>query len=407
MFKNIAIVCNSYGLELFNYVPQEKVKCLIAASNRPQYFEELQSVANKLGIAFLIQPLFNSDEYQNFYLQIEKLNIDLLLCYSYSMLIREDILKLVNYNAINLHTALLPKNQGPNPTQWALIQGETTTGTTLHYMDNAFDSGDIISQKKLDISLTDTWVNIDAKLHELSLELFKENIENILIGKNQRIPQDNSKATQTIRLTPNYPKIDFNVMPLIKVYNLIRAQVEPLLGAFIEYNNKREYFKQIVSLTELFKIKTQYVQNPYKIADFHLESIVKDEIKVLEESMNDSLNLNWYHDVFELSNSCTIGLKYKNILLGIVSFSNINFDDSSAYLDLYYNCESEKIYKKMALSLLLQFAFEELLLHKIYWNFSDDDKWQIEVFQQFDFPFEIIINHDMNKVTIFKKDLSA
>ena len=74
------------------------------------------------------------------------------------------MLKLFNYNCINVHWALLPKNRGANPTQWAIIKGEDRTGVTIHYMDESLDSGDIISQKELNIAVENTWVDVNDKL---------------------------------------------------------------------------------------------------------------------------------------------------------------------------------------------------------------------------------------------------
>lgn len=374
MLENIAVVCNSYGLELFNYVPQEKVKCLIVASNRPQYFEELKLVANKLGIAFLIQPLFNSDEYQNFYLQIKKLNIDLLLCYSYSMLIREDILKLVNYNAINLHTALLPKNQGPNPTQWALIQGETTTGTTLHYMDNTFDTGDIIAQKKLDIEINDTWVSVNKKLHEASIELIKENFQAILKGTNKRHKQDKNIATKTQKLTPSYPKINFQQMNLWQIYNLIRAQVSPLSGAYyIDKNKQTIYIKKRISFFKVWKLIEKNSKEQYVSQTFYLSGMKKKDLKNFYKNQEEkefsykSFKQQIKQDI-ENNNLFILCIRNKinNKIIAWIKITSFNFIQKNYKIDfkLFNEKFQKKKYLKEIKSLIKKFMIQEFNMKK-------------------------------------------
>ena len=40
-----------------------------------------------------------------------------------------------------MHHSLLPRHRGPNPIQWALIHGDSTTGVTVHVMGVNFDDG--------------------------------------------------------------------------------------------------------------------------------------------------------------------------------------------------------------------------------------------------------------------------
>lgn len=72
----------------------------------------------------IIQPTFQSKYYADFNKKIDRLEPDLILINSYSMLIREDILKIPTHGALNIHSAPLPKYRGPNPIQWALSTGE-------------------------------------------------------------------------------------------------------------------------------------------------------------------------------------------------------------------------------------------------------------------------------------------
>jgi methionyl-tRNA formyltransferase len=50
---------------------------------------------------------------------------------------------------LNVHPSLLPAHRGPAPLFWAFRSGERTTGVTVHFMDESFDTGDIVAQAPL------------------------------------------------------------------------------------------------------------------------------------------------------------------------------------------------------------------------------------------------------------------
>ncbi|MEK7448141.1 MAG: formyltransferase family protein [Planctomycetota bacterium] len=258
-YKQIVLVGDTVGiLLLMKYAPQASITGIIAAGVRPQYINELSELSKNLGIRFLIQPEFKTNRYSGFLTGFKKLNADLLICNSYSMVIREDILKLINYNAVNVHWALLPKNRGPNPVQWAIIKEESQTGVTVHYMNDGIDSGDIIAQKAVPIDFKDTWCALSNKLSAATEDLLEEEIPRILTGVNKRFPQDNSQATRNTRLRPESPRIDFKVMTDMEIYNLIRAQVKPLKGAYLEHNGEKVYFPEFIEHEKVKELRKKY-----------------------------------------------------------------------------------------------------------------------------------------------------
>lgn len=259
MFNNIALVGDEIGIpQLTRHIPKSLIKCIVIAEIRPQAIEFLSNFARRNRIKLLIQSDYKTKKYQQFINNFQKLNIDLLLCFSYSMIIRKDILKMVNFNAFNIHTSLLPKNRGPNPIQWAIIRGENVTGVTIHYMNENIDSGDIIAQKKIRIDFKDTWVTLRNKISKITDKMVKEHIPNILKGNIKRYRQNENIATYNQRLTADSPRIDFDKMNDRQIYDLIRAQVVPLKGAFIEMQNQRIYFKALVTFSKIKELRKKY-----------------------------------------------------------------------------------------------------------------------------------------------------
>ena len=258
-FNNVALFGDDFGIEqLVKYIDKSVIKCIVGASVRPQYHEKLNYIANSLNIPFFVQPKYNSKEYDVFLKNLEELKLDILFCNSYSMIIRDDLRKIFNENCINIHHSLLPKNRGSNPIQWTLIKGEKTTGVTIHYMDSGIDSGDIIAQYEIAIAIDDTWITLKEKTTELSERLLQSIIIDILQNKNARRKQNEFEASTNKRLNHQFPKIDFKTMNDSEVYNLIRAQVSPLKGAYIELNNDKRYMNQLLTIEKIKILREKY-----------------------------------------------------------------------------------------------------------------------------------------------------
>lgn len=258
--SRVVLFADPVGLKQLLAV-QELLPCvvgLVAADKRPQYVSGLKESAAKLGVEFLIQTSQNTSAFAGFQDRLRSLNPNLFLSHSYSMKIPEKILRLVAHNAVNVHWSLLPKNRGANPLQWALIKGEKRTGITLHYMTDTLDGGDIVAQMALEILPDETWVELKDRVFKLCQNMLNDVIPKILLGKNDRVAQDETLATVNMRLSEDSPKIDFNTMSDRDVYNLIRAQVFPLKGAFIQRGSGRIPVLEKTSMEQVAQLREKY-----------------------------------------------------------------------------------------------------------------------------------------------------
>lgn len=87
---------------------------------------------------------------------VEEFDPHIILSLHYRNLIPPRILKTAKIGSINLHPSLLPKYRGANSTAWAIINGETRTGFTFHHMSESFDTGRILIQEEIEVTLADT-----------------------------------------------------------------------------------------------------------------------------------------------------------------------------------------------------------------------------------------------------------
>jgi len=234
---------------------------IVGASIRPQSHQVLHELAEQMGRPLLIQPKYGDREaFGQFLDALGSLEPDLLFSNSYAMIVQPEMLRLTNGVAVNVHWALLPRNRGPNPIQWAIIRGESETGITLHHIDEGIDTGDIIAQKTVPIGDDDTWEDLRAKLARDSEDFLRDQAPSLLSGALHRTPQDETNATTNPRLTPRSPEIRFDAMTDREVYNLIRAQVAPLKGAYILADGREIRFERKVSFDEIEALRRQYGQ---------------------------------------------------------------------------------------------------------------------------------------------------
>lgn len=101
---------------------------------------------------------------------------DLIVVAAYGKILPESILTLPGFGCINFHTSLLPLFRGASPIQNAILSGATETGVTIMLMDRGMDTGDILTQKKVAIDLTDTTPTLTEKLLLAGTELLLETL---------------------------------------------------------------------------------------------------------------------------------------------------------------------------------------------------------------------------------------
>lgn len=218
-------------LRLLSHIPTVNVASLVGASIRPQYQAALSSIGTELGIPLLVQPPHGDPTYSDFKNAVSNLQPDLIWVSSYSMIIREDILDLAQLGGINIHSALLPRYRGCNPTQWAILNNETEVGVTLHEINAGIDEGPIIDQRKVPLLFEDTWQTVHGRIAVATDELIAANLPTLLEGKWVATPQDGKRAIYGRRRTPDDSLFDWS-KPVISIYNQVRALLPPLPPAY-------------------------------------------------------------------------------------------------------------------------------------------------------------------------------
>ncbi|MFT6177305.1 MAG: methionyl-tRNA formyltransferase [Bacteroidia bacterium] len=100
---------------------------------------------------------------------------------------------------INLHASLLPQYRGAAPINWAIINGEKTTGVSTFKLQHEIDTGDLLVQKECAIESTDTAGTLHDKLMHLGGVAVLETLEKLVTGNLAEIPQ---KTSESLREAP-------------------------------------------------------------------------------------------------------------------------------------------------------------------------------------------------------------
>jgi methionyl-tRNA formyltransferase len=114
---------------------------------------------------------------------------DIFISVMYDTLLKESFLK--GRKCFNFHPGILPHYRGSGAFTWSIINGEKSTGITLHEIDKDIDTGPIITVREFDIDDHATAYDLFETGMDCIYDLFVENFENILKGNyhTQKFPK--------------------------------------------------------------------------------------------------------------------------------------------------------------------------------------------------------------------------
>ncbi len=133
--------------------------------------------------------------------QIEAWQPDIIFSIYLNQFIKRDLINLPTQGTLNIHPALLPRHRGLWPYFWVLADGERETGVTIHWVDEKFDTGDLLLQEKIIVEPDDTATSLQYKSALVGAEMLVKAVNLITTGNPPRIAQDHSQASYH-----SYPK---------------------------------------------------------------------------------------------------------------------------------------------------------------------------------------------------------
>ena len=190
--------------------------------------------------------------------EIRALAPDVICVVAYGKILPKEILEIPKLGCINVHGSLLPKYRGAAPIQWAVLNGDKTTGITTMYMNEGMDTGDMILKEEVEIGPEETTGDLWQKLSKIGGEILVKTLKLIEEGKAPREKQT-EEATLAPMLNKEMALIDWENSDANKIHNLIRG-LNPIMGAYSYIDGKKIKFwkSKVLTKEEFFSYKTEF-----------------------------------------------------------------------------------------------------------------------------------------------------
>jgi methionyl-tRNA formyltransferase len=166
------------------------------------------------------------------------LGIELIFSFYYRKMIPMEIIDVPRLGAYNMHGSLLPRYRGRACVNWAVLNGETETGATLHEMTESADRGDIVGQEAVPIGPEDAALDVFMKVAGAARAVLSRSLAGIESGVVEKTPQDESLATTFGRRRPEDGVIDWHKTAK-QISDQVRALTRPVPGAFTHIGGKK------------------------------------------------------------------------------------------------------------------------------------------------------------------------
>ncbi|MFZ2664353.1 MAG: methionyl-tRNA formyltransferase [Patescibacteria group bacterium] len=249
--------------------------------------------AKENNINFLEISSLKNRDLESVVYEIKRVNPDYGVVADFSFIIPKEIINLFDIRLINIHFSLLPKYRGSSPVQFAILNGDETTGVTFHMVDEKMDNGPILFQSGYKTNGTETSGDLYDILFKVASDKLPEVLEKYSSGQIKPIPQDKELATFTYSKT--YPKSTF----IFKEDTLINWNSKPegidrMIRAFNPWPVAWSYLKDLEkskNLTKRIKLKNN-VNKKLKIKIY--KALIKEGKLLIEQVQVEGKNkMSW------------------------------------------------------------------------------------------------------------------
>ena len=165
----------------------------------------VKTFAEKRGIPVFQYEILTPDAVS----QLANLAPDAVAVAAYGVFLPKAALDLPRLGCLNIHPSLLPKHRGASPVATSILEGDQTTGATVMLIDEGMDTGPILAQRRTRIMPSERADALTDRLFDMGAALLTETLDDWSAGRLVPVPQDDSAATITRRLTREDGRIDW------------------------------------------------------------------------------------------------------------------------------------------------------------------------------------------------------
>jgi methionyl-tRNA formyltransferase len=168
--------------------------------------------------------------------KIAALNPDIIIVAAYGLILPQAVLDIPQSGCLNVHASLLPRWRGAAPIQQAILQGDAETGICLMRMEAGLDTGPVFACDVTPVTSVDTAGELHDRLATMGGDLLVAKLGDILDGKLEALPQDDSLATYAGKISRQDAAIDWHSSAealdrQIRAYN-------PVPGAYFDLDGE-------------------------------------------------------------------------------------------------------------------------------------------------------------------------
>lgn len=131
---------------------------------------------------------------------LRELSPELIVVAAFGQIIPKEILELPEYGCVNVHASLLPAYRGAAPIQWAVLNGDETSGVTIMQMAEGLDTGDILTECVVRLDPKETGGSLFDRLAEEGAKLLVETIPKLAAGQITPRKQPEKSTTPYARM---------------------------------------------------------------------------------------------------------------------------------------------------------------------------------------------------------------
>lgn len=185
--RSIAIFAGGQGSNAVNIIrhfeKSSQVKVAMLCCNNPA--APVVSLAHQHNVPIVVFSKQNFEE--SFFVEdiLQANNIELVVLAGFMWLLPRKLIEAYRNRIINIHPALLPKHGGKGMYgikvhESVLNSGDDETGITIHHVDEKYDEGKIILQKKMRVTSGMAAVTLQSEVKKMEHEFYPAAIEQVL-----------------------------------------------------------------------------------------------------------------------------------------------------------------------------------------------------------------------------------
>ncbi|MEO8139744.1 MAG: methionyl-tRNA formyltransferase [Gemmatimonadota bacterium] len=142
--------------------------------------------------------------------ELRAFHADLGVVVAYGHILKPEVLAIPRLGMLNVHASLLPKLRGAAPIQWAILNGEETTGISIMQMEAGLDSGPVLHRIETEVASDETAGELTERLAELGAEALIEGLMLVQAGAAQPDAQNDVEATFAPKVSRALARLDWS-----------------------------------------------------------------------------------------------------------------------------------------------------------------------------------------------------